>query len=184
MTLRMLIYDRTVEISTFKPVLNERFLACITGIALIYLTTYLLWRRRDTLKEWKIVFTCMLIASSFLTLFLISYEVWDTYRSAIRSNPAGKDGLSDAQNLSLTAVWAVYAVAGLITGIRKHWRYVRIGALALLAVPIIKVFVYDVFMLDREYRIGAFIGLGVLLLVSAYLYQRYSKIIKGVFTNK
>jgi hypothetical protein len=28
------------------------------------------------------------------------------------------------------------------------------------------------------------VGLGLLLLASAYLYQRYSKAIKGVFTNK
>jgi hypothetical protein len=28
------------------------------------------------------------------------------------------------------------------------------------------------------------VGLGLLLLASAYLYQRYSKVIKGVFTNK
>jgi uncharacterized membrane protein len=61
---------------------------------------------------------------------------------------------------------------------------VRIGSLALLAVPIVKVFVYDVFNLETSYRIGAFVGLGILLLASAYLYQRYSKIIKGVFTNK
>jgi len=66
----------------------------------------------------------------------------------------------------------------------KRWRYVRLAALGFLAVPIIKVFVYDVFKLELGYRIGAFVGLGILLLVSAYLYQRYSKIIKGVFIEK
>jgi uncharacterized membrane protein len=61
---------------------------------------------------------------------------------------------------------------------------VRLGSLALLAVPIVKVFVYDVFKLEMGYRIGAFVGLGILLLVSAFLYQRYSKYIKGVFVEK
>jgi uncharacterized membrane protein len=75
-------------------------------------------------------------------------------------------------------------VIGLIVGIKKHWRYVRIGALSLLVVPIGKVFVYDVFKLEMGYRIGAFVGLGLLLLASAYLYQRYSKVIKGVFRDK
>ena len=97
---------------------------------------------------------------------------------------AAREGLENAQNLSLTAIWAVYAVAGLIIGIWRKWRWVRIGCLALLVVPIGKVFVYDVFNLETSYRIGAFVGLGLLLLVSAYLYQRYSKIIKGVFTSK
>ena len=66
----------------------------------------------------------------------------------------------------------------------KRWRRVRIGALILLAVPIVKVFVYDVFKLEMGYRIAAFVGLGVLLIVSGYLYQRYSKIIKGFFIEK
>jgi uncharacterized membrane protein len=36
-----------------------------------------------------------------------------------------------------------------------------------------------VWVLERVYRIIAFVGLGVLLLVSAYLYQRYSQAIRG-----
>ena len=60
----------------------------------------------------------------------------------------------------------------------------RIGSLVLLVIPIAKVFVYDVFKLEMSYRIVAFVGLGVLLLTCAYLYQRYSRIIKGVFTEK
>jgi uncharacterized membrane protein len=185
MTWRMLIFDTTVEISTYKPILNERFLAFITGIAASYLTVYVLWRRRDTTREWSIVAPFLLIATSFLTLWIISFEAWQSFTNPMKTAmAAAREGLKNAQNLSLTAVWAVYAVAGLIIGIWKHWRYVRIGSLTLLAVPIVKVFVYDVFNLETSYRIGAFVGLGILLLASAYLYQRYSKIIKGVFTNK
>lgn len=182
---RMLIFDTTVAMSTFKPVLNERFPAFLAGIAATYLSVYFLWRRRDTIKEWSFIAPFLLIITSFLTLWLISFEVWDSFSVALSSaGRAAKAGLSNAQNLSLTAVWAIYAVAGLVIGIWRHWRYVRIGALVLLAIPIVKVFVYDVFKLETSYRIGAFVGLGVLLLVSAYLYQRYSKIIKGVFTEK
>ena len=61
---------------------------------------------------------------------------------------------------------------------------VRLAALALLVIPIGKVFVYDVFTLKQLYRIIAFIGLGVLLLTSAYLYQRYSKSIRGFIAKK
>jgi uncharacterized membrane protein len=41
-----------------------------------------------------------------------------------------------------------------------------------------------VFALERVYRIVAFVGLGILLLVSAYLYQRYSKAIRGFLVKK
>lgn len=183
---RMLIFDTRVDIATLKPVLNARFLAFIIGIAATYLTVYTLWRRRDTITgEWRAAAPILLIAASFLTIWIISFEVWQSFsKSLLTTEPAGREGLENAQNLSLTGVWAIYAVAGLIIGIWKKWRYVRLGSLALLAVPIVKVFVYDVFNLETSYRIGAFVGLGILLLASAYLYQRYSKVIKGVFTNK
>jgi uncharacterized membrane protein len=179
---RMLLFDTTVNVNGFRPVLNERFLAYFIGIAAIYFSVYLLKRKREAIPEWNPVAPFILIVTNLLTIWLISFEVWDSFSVAIRSaGSTAKEGLGNAQNLSLTAVWAVYAVAGLIIGIKKHWRYVRLCALALLAVPIIKVFAYDVFKLETTYRIVAFVGLGLLLLISAYLYQRYSKIIKGVF---
>lgn len=185
MAVRLLIFDTSVSIRTFQPVINERFLAFIVGIAATYLAAYILWRQRDTFPEWGVPASTLLVAASFFSLWILSFEVWDAFSSALRTaESSAREGLRNAQNLSLTAVWAVYAVAGLVVGIRKRWRYVRLGALGLLAIPIIKVFVYDVFKLEMGYRIGAFVGLGLLLLISAYLYQRYSQAIRGVFIEK
>ena len=186
MAWRLLFFDTSVELDDYQPVINTRFLAFIIGIAATYLTAFILWRRRDAItREWRGFTPLLLIAASLLTIWLISFEVWQSFAISIRSaDAAARKGLENAQNLSLTGVWAIYAVAGLVTGIWRKWRYVRIGSLALLAVPIVKVFAYDVFHLETSYRIGAFVGLGLLLLASAYLYQRYSKVIKGVFTNK
>ena len=185
MVVRLLFLDTPVEIGAFKPIINERFLAFVIGIIATYAVVYLHWRRKDELPELRPPLPTLLIIVNFLTLWILSFEVWQSFDIAIGdAGFAVREGLRDAQNLSLTAVWAVYAIAGLVIGIAKRWRYVRLGALGLLAVPIVKVFVYDVFQLELGYRIGAFVGLGVLLLISAYLYQRYSKVIKGGFTEK
>jgi uncharacterized membrane protein len=185
MTIRLLFFDTTVDIGTFRPILNERFLAYVVGIAATYFAFYILWRRRAQLPEAGLPASVLFIAANFFSIWILSFEVWHIFSHALRTAaPSAREGLRDAQNLSLTAVWAVYAVAGLVVGIAKRWRYVRLAALAFLAVPIIKVFVYDVFKLAMAYRIGAFVGLGVLLLASAYLYQRYSKAIKGVLIEK
>jgi hypothetical protein len=182
MAWRLLAFDTTINIRTFRPILNERFLAFILSIAATYLAVYILWKNKDIYPEWHIPASTLLVFASFFSVWILSFEVWQSFSNPIRTAaPATRVGLINAQNLSLTAVWAIYAVAGLVIGIWKHWRSVRIGSLAFLAVPIVKVFVYDVFKLETSYRIGAFVGLGVLLLVSAYLYQRYSKIIRGVF---
>ncbi|MFQ5874683.1 MAG: DUF2339 domain-containing protein, partial [Dehalococcoidia bacterium] len=80
--------------------------------------------------------------------------------------------------------WAFYATIGLVVGIAKRSRPLRLASLGLLAIPIAKVFIYDVFALERAYRIGAFMGLGVLLLAGGYLYQRYGRAIRGFLVEK
>jgi uncharacterized membrane protein len=174
--IRLLFFDTTVDLRNFQPIINERFLAFALSIAAMYLTFYLLWRNREAVKEWATAAPTFLVAANFFTLWLLSFEVWDSLGT--------QEASSSAQNLSLTAVWAFYAIVLLVIGIVKRWRLVRLWALGLLIVPIGKVFLYDVWALETIYRIIAFVGLGLLLLISAYLYQRYSEVIKGVFTKK
>lgn len=130
------------------------------------------------------------MAANFFSLWLLSAEVWSSFSKQLAdlasweyTGPVGT-GLRNARNLSLTGLWAVYAVILLVVGITKRWRLVRLAALGLLAIPIVKVFAYDVFALEQVYRIIAFVGLGFLLLASAYFYNRYSKAVKGFFTKE
>ncbi|OGF48860.1 MAG: hypothetical protein A2231_08515 [Candidatus Firestonebacteria bacterium RIFOXYA2_FULL_40_8] len=46
-------------------------------------------------------------------------------------------------------------------------------AILLFIITSIKVFLVDLSFLDTGYRIVSFIGLGVILIVTAYLYSRY-----------
>jgi len=66
----------------------------------------------------------------------------------------------------------------------RRSRPVRLAGLGLLSIPIGKVFVYDVFALEQVYRIIAFVGLGLLLIASGYLYQRYRETIRGFIVKK
>ena len=68
--------------------------------------------------------------------------------------------------------WFVEA-AGLVT-IGFWWRssFVRWQALVLIAVTIAKVFAYDIWRLERGYRIVSFFVLGMLLLAISFIYQR------------
>ena len=49
---------------------------------------------------------------------------------------------------------------------------VRRGALALLAVTAVKVFVFDLPSLTSPYRAASFVALGLLLLAGAFAWQR------------
>ena len=74
--------------------------------------------------------------------------------------------------LLLSGLWAIAGVSALVAGLRRDDRGLRIGALALLLVAVGKVFLYDLSTLTSLYRVGSFIGLGLLLLVAAGIWQR------------
>jgi uncharacterized membrane protein len=179
---QLLIFRTVLPASEYRPILNERFLVYAAGIVASYLAAYILYKNRGEYPEWSIPGSTLLIGANLLTIWLFSFEVWNYFD---RQQAAGLAGQSrSAQQLSLTALWAIYAVALLVVGIAGRWRQVRWWGMGLLALTIIKVFVYDVFALEQVYRIVAFVGLGILLLASAYLYQRYSRAIKGFILSK
>jgi len=72
----------------------------------------------------------------------------------------------------LSAFWSLTGVAAVILGLFRNDRRLRIGGFSLLAVAVVKVFVFDLAELDSIYRVASFIALGLLLLAGAFAYQR------------
>ncbi len=72
----------------------------------------------------------------------------------------------------ISILWTVFALGLLIAGIQKQVRELRYVGLALFTVVGFKVFFSDLATLDPFYRIIAFILLGVLILLAAFLYLR------------
>jgi uncharacterized membrane protein len=170
--LRLMFFDQIVDLRNYMPVINERFLAFSVSIAAFYYVGYLLRKKREALLEWETaalkIYPFFFVAANFYTVWLFSAEVIHYFNTS----------------LALTLVWTIYAVLLLVVGLLRQWRVVRIWALALLAIPILKVFIYDVFTLQTVYRIIAFTVLGVLLIASGYLYNRYNESIKEFITKK
>ena len=80
-----------------------------------------------------------------------------------------------AMLLTLSLIWAVYAGLLILGGFIFHYRPIRFLGIAVLALLIIKVFIFDLQELDRGYRIASFVGVGLLLLMISILYQRERK---------
>ena len=187
--IRLYLFDTGVDLRTYDVILNERMLAFALSIAAMYVTAYLYWRNRADLVEWELVlwsvYPVFLVAAGVFTLWVLGWEITSAFDKQIAGlttdeiNRGTGSALRNAQNLSITALLAFYAAAMLAVGIVGKWRIVRIAALALLLIPIAKVFAYDVFILERVYRIVAFIGLGALLVLGGYVYQRFGKTLRG-----
>ena len=84
-----------------------------------------------------------------------------------------------AKSLAVSLVLAVYASGALAVGVLRRLRAVRLASLAMLAVPVVKLFLFDSFALEQGYRVAAFLCLGALLLAGGFLYQRYQEAIRG-----
>lgn len=162
--------------AAFMLILNFQFLSSITVLVAVLFSIYLYWRQRTHLfKEEQHVLISLLIIANFIAVWILSTEVLRFFYSQESQLDAD---LSSAKSLSLTILWAVYAVGILAAGIIRRSSKVRLGGLVLLSVPVVKLFTFDVLLLDGGYRVAAFGVLGILLLGSGLAYQRYREIIK------
>ena len=87
--------------------------------------------------------------------------------------------VSESSRLGLSILWGLYAVVIIVLGIWKKKKHLRIGAIALLGITLLKLFFYDIRDLDTISKTIVFVSLGVLLLIISFLYNKYKNIISG-----
>lgn len=74
-------------------------------------------------------------------------------------------------------LWGVLSFVFLIFGIKKQWKEVRVIALTLLGLTILKLFIYDIKNVSETGKIIAFILLGVLILIISFVYQKIKRLV-------
>lgn len=91
--------------------------------------------------------------------------------------------LEDFRMGGISIFWSLFAVSLLLAGMLKNRAALRGIGLILLGGTILKVFFVDLSGLDQLYRIIAFIGLGVVVLVGSFLYFKFSHRFATVFAD-
>jgi uncharacterized membrane protein len=107
---------------------------------------------------------------------LVTGETRDFFdHVAATSTQALRDStnLRNLEELTLSALWLVYAAVLMGVGIWRRTRWMRFGSIGLLGFIIVKIFVYDLSFLQGPYRSMSFAGLGLILLAVSYLYSRF-----------
>lgn len=74
-------------------------------------------------------------------------------------------------------LWGILSFVLLIVGIKHQWKQIRIIALSLLGLTVLKLFVYDINNVSETGKIIAFILLGVLILIISFVYQKIKKLV-------
>jgi uncharacterized membrane protein len=100
-----------------------------------------------------------------LLVYLVSVGIVD-------ASGATAAGSTQSGQLLLSAFWSATGVAAVVAGLVADRRRLRLGGLGLLGIAIFKVFLVDLATLESIYRVGSFVGLGLLLIGCAFAYQR------------
>jgi len=85
----------------------------------------------------------------------------------------------DSTKFGLSVLWGVYSLVLVAIGIKWGKKHLRIGAMVLLAVTLVKLFFYDVADLPTIPKTILFVSLGVLMLIVSFLYTKYKDFIFG-----
>jgi len=88
-------------------------------------------------------------------------------------------GSNESYKLELSILWGLYAVLLIILGIWKKKKHLRISAIVVFGATLLKLFVYDIAHLDTISKTIVFIVLGVLMLITSFLYIKYRKVLFG-----
>lgn len=154
-------------------------------VAALWLIVRTYARSGEAFAEKPAVRYVAIVAANVLAIIALSTQAAGYYEAKI-AEELGREGVaapaSDtptalrnlelAKQLSLSVVWALYAIGLFIAGRVRRLRLLRVMALGLLSVTTLKAFIWDLSSLDRAYRIISFIMLGAILLVVSYFYQR------------
>jgi hypothetical protein len=172
----------------------------ISLVIVLYLTAILFYKKEGPNLVSQItyhnLFTLLIIAANVLTILAGSREISiffnnqlpepPSYNSSFQRNyqslysdySVEANKLKDMASLCISFYWLVYAIVLLVIGFVKKIKWSRLGGLLLLIISIIKIFFVDLWDLGTLYRIFAFMGLGVVLLVISFAYQKNKDKIK------
>ncbi|MEO7723345.1 MAG: DUF2339 domain-containing protein [Chthoniobacterales bacterium] len=78
-----------------------------------------------------------------------------------------------ARDMTYSIAWALFALGLIVIGMRLKHPAARYAGLGLVAITLAKLFLHDLSDLNELYRIGAFVGVAVILIAASFIYQRF-----------
>lgn len=154
--------------------LSLRPLAVLALMAGLFLQSRFIRQAQNVYRWLDTVLLALRACSVLLGLELVSADTRDAFHHQIAAaRTSDLAYLQNLERLSYSVVWLLYAIGLLMVGFWRRVRWMRLGAIALLGIVLIKVIGYDLSFLAPAYRSISFLGLGVVLLASSYLYQRF-----------
>jgi Predicted membrane protein (DUF2339) len=153
--------DATTPKTNFAWLLRYPFVALIGG---------LLWYLQKTVKTFfsddESATLAFDIGANIITLTVLSKELIHWLELA---------GYDKAQLWALSILFGLYSFVLIYFGIKHRKKHLRVAAIVLFGLTLVKVFVHDLAGLETIQKTVVMISLGVLLLIISYIYNRFGK---------
>jgi len=150
----------------YRPIVNARFVPFL--VMTLSLAANAFWTSRMGFVPRGLA-VVPLLAMHFTLLAGLHMEVFAWIESGQPEGVSMVSKLTFASSLLL----AMYGLALVGQGMARSFRLHRVLGLGLFALVIVKLYFFDIWQLDRVYRILAFVVLGGMLLAGSFLYSRY-----------
>jgi uncharacterized membrane protein len=164
----VLIMLSVQDVDAERVLFNARFATFAVAIAALASAFFLSRSNKERLANGEDrLFGVVGVAGNVLGAWGLSLEVWDFFGQQ-------RFGVDHelAQQMGLSVMWTVGAVALIVVGVRLASPALRWQGLALLGLAVMKGFLFDLSFLARVYRILTFFALGLVALIVSFLYQR------------
>jgi len=143
---------------------SARLLSCIVSIPAFYFLWNTVKKEGFLLPQIRETVASLYYGgASLLVLLFITMEIQGLVLDAT------------LKSTILSIAWILLAVIFLMVGFTKKLKVSRFTGISLFALAILKVFIFDLAALEIFYRIVSFFVLGIILLLSAFLYKKYEK---------
>lgn len=125
--------------------------------------------RIDRLAAWR---TWLELAAGATGVYLASIAIVDVFQRMVGGTVAAEE-LAKQGQVALSVLWTVLGAIGLAAGVIRLHPMLRHAGLGLIGLATAKVFVIDLAAMDVAYRAVVLAALGLLLLISAFLFTRF-----------
>jgi uncharacterized membrane protein len=139
----------------------------IALIAVFGLTLFNRWYAMKHLLN-KTLFIIIDLFTYLVFLWVISSE-WIHWKDVY--------GASESYKIGLSILWGIFSLLLVAIGIWKRKKYLRIGAISIFGITLLKLFFYDLIDLNTISKTIVFVSLGILLLIISFLYNKYRKVL-------
>jgi len=169
-----------LPVENFTLLFNYRALMFLMVIIAVLILEQLVKGQEQEYPWLRSLPVILQIVTSIMLFEVITAEIWDHFarllsKAVVDDSPTYN--LLSFRQAAISIAWLVYGILLMGYGFVRRITALRLVAIILFALAVVKIFFYDLASLEMLYRVFSFLGLALILFAASYLYQRYKHLL-------